>query len=585
MKIMKNKRVLASILLVFVVLFVTVNTNTAKASNIIAVDSSYTSSVAATNYMFLNNGDLFMHNDTNFSILDGTTYLEKRTGSLNQQGTLSIQGQFANGNLIFGCWYGSKPYVVIKDFNTLGSLAMNLLVNGSGGAYSARLVGFDSSNNAVFCDYWANVFIFNNAGGLIKKSSGVYHTGSATMSPNKMDMILGMETGGRLSYIPLNTLNTTNTWESPQTSIVSWETDNPRYTLARQTVYALALSNTKSFLSAADYWEVVDTSRGYTYAQRLISYGYLEGGIQFFSLLEDGNMFISNQTKWKIVNISNGSLVQEGLLFNSIFARKGDKYLSITSGVLSVCSIQGTPTPPVVPVPDRMDAVEVLNSKYISVDGIRFRVLASRYAIADNAAAMGVDSWTLGAGNIRGLGNNKSYVIQARYMSISEWNTYKGIIGNPSVTMWLEDPGVYTFSYAGVQTTGVQTAFDPTTQLGVRPVLILDYAIVIRSGTGTYLDPYILESTYSTKGSNPIPVMTVVNGIAFSIGVTGVDTIPNASASGGVTVTNESLTDGYIKLTGTLTGLGFQTITINGIDFVFFKIAAPSGSTVTATFS
>lgn len=586
---MKNKRVLISlsILLVVVVLFVTINSNTAKASNLLVVDKSITCSIAdASAFIFLNNGDIFLQNWSNYAILDGTTYIEKKTGSLNISWgySLTIQGQFANGNLIFGARYDDRPYIVIKNPTTLNTIATYYVANSSNYKYTPHLAGFDNSGNAVFWSAYSYIYILDSNGNQIAKSQGGSNGGYGKMNTDKTQLLASFLNYGRASYINLNTLDPNETWSNTK-SIVNWENDNPRYTSNTNTINFVPIINTKSFLYAYNYWEIVDISRGSTYAQRLVAYGYLENGIGFADTMNDGNIFISGPTNWKIVNSSTGNIVKEGILYNSIHKLRGDKFFNLTSGVLNIYKIQDETVPTAPGLSD-------LNGKYISVDGIPFKVLnSSGYAVATKAEALGVELWSTGLSKIQGLGNNKSYIKEARYMTEAEWTTHKAALGNPAIPMWLEDlyyPGDYV-RVRIVETTGAVTTYTGSvTSKGIRPALFLEETATIESGTGTLADPYVLENNYASSTANefnPIPVLTVVDGQAFSIGVTGVDSIPNGSTSDGVTVTNINTTDGFIQLDGTLTGVGFQVITINGTKFTFKKIAAPSGATVTAIFS
>lgn len=245
-------------------------------------------------------------------------------------------------------------------------------------------------------------------------------------------------------------------------------------------------------------------------------------------------------------------------------------------------------------------SVSTLNGKYILVDSLKFKVLnTGGFAVA--ITYLGADiNWATGLARIQGMGKNKSYIKEARYVTLDEQNTYYSTL--PSDEYWLQDPfylqtdplsrkgDEFKYFYAN------QTIFDSYNGLfkteawyphKILPAIIMEPTVTITSGAGTLASPYVLENSYATGSASTSisPALTVIDGQAFNIVVAGGDSIANNSTSDGVTVANTNTSDGYIELSGTLTGIGKQVVTIGGIKFIFKKIAAPSGATVTATFS
>ncbi|WP_123042046.1 Ig-like domain-containing protein [Cohnella candidum] len=87
-----------------------------------------------------------------------------------------------------------------------------------------------------------------------------------------------------------------------------------------------------------------------------------------------------------------------------------------------------------------------------------------------------------------------------------------------------------------------------------------------------------------TKRLSGGTVLTVVQDQPFDVAVAGHDSLQNGAESDGVTVTNTDGSDGYIRLSGTLTVPGIRTVTIDGASFVFDVTEAPADSPISVTF-
>lgn len=235
-------------------------------------------------------------------------------------------------------------------------------------------------------------------------------------------------------------------------------------------------------------------------------------------------------------------------------------------------------------------AVSTLNGKYITVDGISVKIMnTTGYGLGILGNGLGQYTWPLGLSKIQGWAKNKSYIKESRYATLSEYSAYKNTVYR-NYQSWLMDPGEaysytgdygYEFLVSGVNfedTVGKLPAY--TTSIYTRPAIVLESTVTILSGAGTEASPYVLESSYSATGvdTSPSQALTVIDGKPFTLNVAGGDTIADGTAVSGVTVTNTNSTDGYIQLSGTLTGTGLQVISIGGIKFVFDKTAVTSGT-------
>lgn len=113
------------------------------------------------------------------------------------------------------------------------------------------------------------------------------------------------------------------------------------------------------------------------------------------------------------------------------------------------------------------------------------------------------------------------------------------------------------------------------------------YESLIRSGESSLQSPQIIITLQSEEEMSDysVPVITVEKGKAFSIPVGYYDDMKSKTANG-ITVTNATLGDNYVVVSGTLDTVGTQEIKVGGRTFIFdVKNSAQSNNSDIPVFS
>lgn len=164
-------------------------------------------------------------------------------------------------------------------------------------------------------------------------------------------------------------------------------------------------------------------------------------------------------------------------------------------------------------------------------------------------------------------------------------------------TVDVDEDGSWTYTpqagYSGVDYFSLK-AVDPSGDIAEQLfVVTIHPSDSSGGGTGTLLTGDDIEdgtigladlAEDVTKRLSGGTVLTVVQNQPFDVAVAGHDSLQNGAESDGVTVTNTDGNDGYVRLSGTLTGTGIRTVTIEGASFVFDVTEAPADSPVSVTF-
>ncbi|WP_261303041.1 hypothetical protein [Paenibacillus andongensis] len=209
--------------------------------------------------------------------------------------------------------------------------------------------------------------------------------------------------------------------------------------------------------------------------------------------------------------------------------------------------------------------------------------------------------WTLRPEMVDSEGVVHQFTVTANFAlpTADDWANIKHYFG------WMSQKAFWTFSpdtnfefnkLIGTNGGGYPVAAN-STGVYVRPVLHFKQGLYLTPGGDVTDSAGTVGSAEIANGSigsqhlsdivkmNQSPVFTVVQGQSFNLVVAGSEDLADGLSSGGVTVRNGDIGDGYIQLSGVLPTNGIQVLKLGGYSFVFQVIPAPNTSTVTATFN
>ena len=375
---MISKKFLLPLLLILVLLLQSINVKTADASNDLTLYKSSPSLSWMPNaytMLVLNNGDVLVCSVSNninttsyYSILDGTTLEQKQNGSYQSTMNIIPIGQFANGNIVCSEWSDSKyPRYSIKRISDMQTTYYYQVAMNKGDRYAPLLAGFDNLGNAVLTDRGGHVNIIDSSGNKVRNVTAANYSGVGVLTPGKTKMLDCADTSTQAMYLNLSLPESTNLWDAAE-YIATWNSDGYHGTNYYEGYFEkmIPITDTRSFLYARNHWEILDTSRGSTWPQRLVASGE-DSDVGFCSIMDDNNVFIGGYNAYKIRDGATGVIVKQGAQpNNSIQKVVGDKFYGISDNVVSIYKFASTlPNAPTITSPS-WDQKLNINSPTIS---------------------------------------------------------------------------------------------------------------------------------------------------------------------------------------------------------------------------